>query len=436
MKIGHPFFSLKLFFKHIASEKQIFRNIFWLGLGEAFTRLTKFVVIVLIARIFLPEMYGKFSFAFNFAAIFLMLANFGTGRLIVRDINRGLDAKKILPHLYGFRILTSIITYIIVCIFSLYITPDPLIRQLIILFGLFITFSSLVDFYFALFQGYQHFYAQTILQIFQSIIFLVGGLLIAWKGSSLKAFAWLYVGCAIATLIMATLYTLFKYKIYFLPKINFRTWKTYLYMAWPIALGGILTDVFARLDSVMMGHWRQFQAVGWYNANYRIIGLLLGIGVLISYAFFPTVSRATNIAKERLLQLFKLQFIVMGLVLVPILSIGLFYTPQIIKLLYGKEFLPAVFSLRILLLALGCSYFFLPLKNFLIIVNKQQIFLILISTAVIMNFILNYLLIPKYSLNGASVATLLTYLFLLASTGIWCFGYLKNVDNEELSSKT
>lgn len=404
---------LQLFFNQLVQQKRILKNIIWLGIGEVGMLLSKLILVILIARIFYAEGYGKFSFAFNVASIFLMVANFGTGRLIVRELSRGRKFIKTLPYLYGFRLFTCLLACFLIWITSSFITPDPFLKRLIILFGFVTALSALVDFYYAIFQGYERFCYQGIVQLFQSCLLVIGGLLAAWKFPYLKSFVFIYLASAFIALIIAILNLFFKEKIFLLPRIRIPVWKKYASLSWPIALGGILMEIFARLDSIMMGYWKQFQAVGWYNANYRIIGILMGIGTLISFVFFPSISKAFIQSKRKFLQLFLSQCLFLAVVWLPSVIMGCFFAPHIIRIIYGQGFLAGVFSFKILLFVLGCAYMFLILRNLFIISNQQRTFVVLMILGILLNFVLNYFLIPKYSLNGAAFATLITYIVLV-----------------------
>ena len=66
-----------------SESKKIFFNIFWLGVADGLNRISRWVLVILIFRVFDPVLFGKLSFALNFVFPFALLANFGIGRVIV-----------------------------------------------------------------------------------------------------------------------------------------------------------------------------------------------------------------------------------------------------------------------------------------------------------------------------------------------------------------
>jgi len=85
----------------------------------------------------------------------------------------------------------------------------------------------------------------------------------------------------------------------------------------------------------------------------------------------------------------------------------------IINLLYGSEFSPAILAFQILVLMAGLNFLYIPFYLALIAANLQKKIFIISLIAALVNIVLNLILIPKYSLYGAAVSTLITYIILL-----------------------
>jgi len=412
--MGWRFLPHKFFF-----GENIIPNIVWLSIADGITRVSKWILIILITRFFTPSVYGEFSFAFNFVIPFAMLANFGTGRLVVRELSQNLHSNNKLSAFLGFRILTSVLAIIAILCLSSAITSDPVVQRLIFLFAGFIFLNSLVEFFYAIFQGHQRMRDQALVQILQSLVLLGGGFLVLINAPKIENIALLYLASGFIGVLICLLLARYYYKGFYFPRIDTAMWRHYFSLSWPIACIGIFTEVFARLDSIMMGYWNQFTAVGWYNAVYKLISVLFGIGLIFSYAFFPPMARAAQEANLKFFQLLKSYYILSGLILIPIIIILFFFPSQLINMIYGPSYLQAVLAFKLLIVALIFAFLLLPLKNIFIILNKQKIFLILLFITVTINFILNYFLIPKYSLNGAALATAISYFMLFISALIW-----------------
>ena len=71
-------FSFKNFLLTNFSPKQIFlKNTFWLFLAQIISRILKFVLIVIAARILGPQEYGSFNYVLSIVGFFFIFADFG-----------------------------------------------------------------------------------------------------------------------------------------------------------------------------------------------------------------------------------------------------------------------------------------------------------------------------------------------------------------------
>ena len=96
-----------------------------------------------------------------------------------------------------------------------------------------------------------------------------------------------------------------------------------------------------------------------------------------------------------------------------LIGFGIIFSSNIINLVYGSGFEPAIPAFVLLLLMAG-AYFIISLMYQVLIVsgNQKKIFWISL-VGMIINVCLNFILIPIYSLCGAAAATLITYIFIL-----------------------
>ena len=98
-----------------------------------------------------------------------------------------------------------------------------------------------------------------------------------------------------------------------------------------------------------------------------------------------------------------------------VVIIGLVFSPYIINIFYGQLFSPAILALQILIIMAGLNYIYSPFYLVLVATNNQKKIFWISFIGAIINIILNIILIPYYSLYGAAVATLITYIFLVVS---------------------
>ena len=194
-------------------------------------------------------------------------------------------------------------------------------------------------------------------------------------------------------------------------KFNKIIWKKYIKMSWPVGSMALFAVVYNHIDSVMMGFFGQVTEVGWYNAAYRLVFIIMLVPMLINRGFNPVI--ANKFKKPGFKKVFLSELVLMlssGIILI---GFGIIFSSNIINLVYGSGFEPAIPAFVLLLLMAG-AYFIISLMYQVLIVsgNQKKIFWISLI-GMIINVCLNFILIPIYSLYGAAAATLITYIFIL-----------------------
>ena len=85
---------------------------------------------------------------------------------------------------------------------------------------------------------------------------------------------------------------------------------------------------------------------------------------------------------------------------------------RIIDLIYSPDFFPAILAFQILLIGFVVGMLTSPLNHALIVFNQQKKFFWISLSGAVVNIILNLILVPSFSLYGASLATLCTFLLM------------------------
>ena len=91
---------------------------------------------------------------------------------------------------------------------------------------------------------------------------------------------------------------------------------------------------------------------------------------------------------------------------------SLIFSPLIINLLYGADYLPAIPILQILTWYVAFSYMGTIRNIWLLSEEKQKYLLIINCFGIVINILLNMLMIPLCGACGAAVASLLTQMLM------------------------
>ena len=174
----------------------------------------------------------------------------------------------------------------------------------------------------------------------------------------------------------------------------------------PLMFFGLIESIFFWTDSFMIGYFKDATNVGIYNAAVPIAALVLIASELFMQLFLPLINRQygennIGLIKSLSKQIGKWIFIVnLPLVLLIILFPGAF-----INILFGAEYLVGIFTLKILIIGFLFSSIFAISNRLIVMTGRSKVVMKDIMFTAILNVVLNFLLIPKYGINGAAIAT-------------------------------
>ena len=172
----------------------------------------------------------------------------------------------------------------------------------------------------------------------------------------------------------------------------------------------VIVSIYIQLNTIMLGFLDGPTSVGLFTASSKLSNMLLSIVSSLVVIMLPRASNllATGNGEEfKRLSQKSIQF---NVAITTPMTVGLFLlAPTLIPLFCGNTYIPAVLTLQILspvIFFIGLGY---TLGTQILYPQKKENIVILATlVGAIINIVLNYLLIPKYSYNGAAIATLIT----------------------------
>lgn len=164
----------------------------------------------------------------------------------------------------------------------------------------------------------------------------------------------------------------------------------------------------SKIDILILGSLSSMEQVGFYSLAVAVainwqIPFSVG-GVIISKS---ANSEELELKNENIAKLIRLSILI-GLVLYILLF---FFAPFVVRILYGKEFLPSVILIRVLLPGVLLLIISKLMGSRLAGEGKPYIFMFIAIPSLIINIILNYMLIPQYHALGAALSTDVSYAF-------------------------
>lgn len=170
-----------------------------------------------------------------------------------------------------------------------------------------------------------------------------------------------------------------------------------------------MVAIYSQMDKIMIGSMLQDISVGYYTTALAICSMWTFIPNAIINSFRPLIMelRVSNKKTEYNLRLQQLYSLIIWFCL--LVSIFIFiFAKSIVVLLYGEKFLGTVDALRIAIWFETFAMIGNARGIWIVSENKSKYVKSYLLIGVLINLILNTVLLPKFGIKGASVATLIT----------------------------
>ncbi len=409
-----------------AMQKILRKNTSYLAISEGISILILFFVSILIARKLGQTVYGQFAFVLAFAQIWQVIADFGLTMIAIRDIsiNKN-DVKKILSNFFSLKIVIGFITYGLIVISTLLLNKPKFIKELIIIAGAYLIIYTLAELLRSIFKAYEKFKYEAFIKISQHL-FLLALIIYAVLQKSLTAVVWSYFIAATYALVISIIIIKKKFTS-FGWQWNNKIIKNILKQAWPLALANMFVIIYFRIDTVMLSIIKGDQPTAWYNAAYLLIFSLTFVAYVLIMSVYPKLSQLAKESLTACRKLYRQTLYLMTLAGLLILGITTAIAKWLIIYIYGIEFSPAVNIFYILSLAVFFSFLAHVWLYTLNALGKQLTYTLATGLGMIINIVLNFYWIPKFSYLGAAWATVLTEII----SGLIIFGLVEYYLNKK-----
>lgn len=381
--------------------------------------------LTMVLMVFLPRYLGavnmgKLHFAVSIWSILGIIMAFGMDAFMVKEIAR--DNTKISTYFGTKAVLSTLFFFVCMATLLLILNTfnySPITINVIILIGL--------EFWIWQFVGGNEAVLQGIEQMQHiSVGRIVGHSLNVGISVTLLLLGWgIYIVSALrilsALIVFAVQFYTLKRVTPLRPQLDVRLAPSLLSAGRPYFLASISMVTYMHLDVVIMSFLVDEQAIGWYGTADQLFGTLLFIPTAFITAVYPIYSKLSVNELEPLQQMMSKSFDSMLLVSVPI-GLGLFLIARpLVLLLYGTEFTNSGPVLAAFGIVLILTYLNMLVGQFLISIDRQTPWAIVMFVATLATIPLDLWLIPwsdgTYG-NGAlggAFAFIITEIGMLAS---------------------
>lgn len=396
----------------MSQVRTIFKNISWLMISQIIACVCAFIWTLLIARYLGVSEYGILGFAISFSGLLGVTTDFGISTHIIRHIATDYDsAPKYLGNAIPLKTIFCIGTFILSLIILIILKSDELTITVTLLFVIEGIIKSIMALLNSSFQAFEETKYQGIGNILINIILLGFILISIFTNLGIFGITFSYV---IANLIVLI------YEYYVLQKhitrpkfeIDWTFCKKITILSLPFAVSGILYSVYYSIDVVMLTNMVGNYATGIYNATYKLVSVLTLFYAMYTGVIFPVMSKFYKNDKKLLLTSYEKSIKYLMLIMIPLSLATMFYSSDIIQLVYGHEYNAAASTLNILIWTV-CLLFVNGAGNTLLNASHKEVTVTKIyAIAALFNIVLNFLLIPYLTYNGAAITTVLSDLLI------------------------
>ena len=391
-------------------------------IGLFLSKVMAYAYRIIIARYFGAEIYGLFSLALILITLFTSFASFGLIDGLIRFISfyRGKNQNDKIRYLFRYAIIflaiSSILSGLLLFALSQFISVrifhDARLIIFLRFFSILVPLTLISNALLSVIKGYEKIgWYSFIANIIQNVTKLLVLALFIFLGFGVSAVIFSQILAVFSVLLAAyfvcrCLIVVIFQKSHINKRSKVQLKKDLFSYSWPIIFASILSSIFYWADSLSIGYFKTAFDVGLYNAAVPLLYLFNLIQEAFSQLFLPLVTKEfsknnKSLVKELSKQVTKWVFIFS----VPLFLILFVFPEQIIVLFFGQEFVLASSVLRILSIG-GFLSFIVPVATSLILMaGKSKLLLTNLIFATGLNLFLNIMLIPMYGLNGAAIAT-------------------------------
>lgn len=403
--------------------QKILANAGWLFGDQILRMAVGLIVGVWVARYLGPEQFGLLNFAGAFVAIFSVIGTLGLNNIVVRNIVKEPTCKEeTLGTAFVLQFFGGLLGFLIVVgVISLMRSDEVLTRLIVTILGFTMVFKAaeVVKCWFES-QVKSKYTVWVENGVFLAIAAVKIGMILL--RASLTAFVW---AVFVEALVVAVGFML----IYAWRGGRLRAWKVRLSQAksllkdsWPLALSSLTIIFYMRIDQIMLGQILDDKAVGIYSAAVRISELWYFIPVAIAASVFPAIIEAKKKSEEfycqRLQKLYDLMIIIAVSIALPMT----FLSSWVATSLFGRAYAASGTVLAIHIWAGVFVFLGVASGKWFLVENLQKLAFYRTFWGMVINILLNILLIPKYGVVGAAIATVISY----SIAALWFDAFNKN----------
>lgn len=394
------------------TQKNIFYNVL-LALSQVLFPLMTFPYL---ARILGPENIGLYNFSESYARYFALVAALGISVYGVREIAKKQEQPKALSNTF---VELFLINFIATCVLSLVyiftiVYSNKLSSNATLFYWSFFFFFFQVFVLEWFFTGINQFKYIAVRFFIIRLVFIAAIFIFIKEANDYVKYMQLQVGL---TFFLGVINFVYLFKFIDLKNIRFSELNItkHLKPLFLLFLTIFSISVYLHFDTVLLGILADNESVGYYSAPLKLVKIIIAVLAAITAAMFPKMvqffEQGNTVEFEKML---KQSFELVVSIGIPTTILVYILAPEIIYILFGSSFEPAIRPLQItapliLIVSLSTIFGF----QILSVHSKDSAILKSAVAGMLFSLVASFIFIPKFKQDGAAYVILFTELLVL-----------------------
>lgn len=395
--------------QRVELSQRIFRNTMMISLGEGIIKLLNVVFNIMTVR-FLGEVgLGQYATVLAFVGLFGIFLDLGLAQYVTRTIAQ--DRSKAAELFWNLLVLRLILALTGLALIPFLASVSAYPSQIVLgtlLYAVTFVFSSVLTPLTCVLEAHERFDVTSLVAVIGQLISGLLGIFLLWSGYGFLAL--LCVGfVAMQFQIVISLRALRRQRLAQLPlHVTPARWPALIRASFPFGLTSLALMLNFNADSIILSWYHPSQEIGWYNAAYRLIFSIVGLGSGFLTAMTPSIANEYVQNPTRVHAWTRTTLTWLALFALPAMLGVALLSRQLIELLYGSAFLPSSMSLMILSMDIPLLLLTAFSGNITAAVGLERPAARIYTISVILNVVLNLALIPSFGMLAASAVTIIT----------------------------
>ena len=390
-----------------SSAKKVTFNTLTGGVGKIAVTLLGLMIFAILARHLEPADFGKYRTILTYLALTGALANFGTNVLALRDISReDADASSIIGNALALRAALSLSVLLLGVVISPFLGFDGTVTQGLLVGAIGWTALMVNDVLLAVFQSRFKQHLATMAEV--AGIALNCGLVAAFAGLGGGTVAMIGAMSFGRICILLIAWRNAGRLVKLRARCDWPILRDFLVAGWPIGCSLVLAVMVMRGDTMILALLQPPEDVGQYGVAAKMFEVAVALVTVFAGLVMPLLSRQAGIRADfegTLSESLRAAAFAGGL----IAAILIAFAEPIVMLFVGRQYGPAVPTVRILALGIVIVYPLTVIRFALTALGLQAQMLRADAVGFAVAIPAYLILISKLSHQGAAIGSVLAY---------------------------